>query len=128
MFRTYRNQMIALLIWIPIIIVIFKIVSDRQIASLLASVGFIVIPGYFLFLEIKNDTEGDTIYRNFLAVFLICFSIPILLVRILNWGEDFTKLTIVGIQATRLHTISGFAYLFLIAASVRQFIRELGES
>lgn len=113
----YRNQSIVLGMWIVSVIFIFKLIPDRQVASVVAGTGFVVIPVSFLFFELKRIPLA-IIHISALVIFLVASALPIFLLRVLNWGVDFNQLSVAGIGAPELHNISNALYLLMLGSAL----------
>ena len=109
----YRNQLAVFLLWAVCVIVFFKFIPDRQTAALIAGMGFIFLPGLFLFLELRA-AQKSKIHIMALCLFLVVSALPIFLLRVIYWGENFSTLTLFGIPATNLHQISNFIFLVVM--------------
>lgn len=113
---SYKKQIGLLVLWVIAVIFIFKIISDKQMAALLAGIGFLLLPSLFLYFEFKN--EKNKIHVAALLLFLFCSAIPIFLLRIFNWGVDFKSLNLLGIPAGALHLSSNFLYILVIISAI----------
>lgn len=111
----YRNELAIFLLWAVCVIVFFKFIPDKQIAALLASLGFIVWPCVFIWLELKSP-KPEKFHVAALALFLIAAAVPIFFLRVLNWNVDFSTLTLMGLPAVELHKTSNFFYLVVMVS------------
>lgn len=111
-----RVQFMILGLWVPVVLLLFKLIEDRSLAAVLAGVGFIVWPLLFLVLEFKfrSFTLYSKIHRVGCLQFLILFAIPLFAVRILNWGVPFSELSLAGVRASTIHQYSNGSYLIMI--------------
>ena len=123
---TYRVQFTILALWVPVVIVIFKLIEDRQLAALIAGVGFIFWPLVFIGHEIfqRNKANRSNIHLLGCLQFLLLFAVPLFLLRVLNWGVSFNELSLLGVPATQLHRFSNMSYLVMILAIVFSSYRE----
>ena len=113
---TYRAQSSFLVFWVLIVTLLFKIIPDKQTAGVIAGVGFILLPSFFLFLEFVN--EKSKIHIAVLALFLSCSALPIFLLRVFNWTADFKTLSILGVSTNTLHLMSNFIYILIIISAI----------
>lgn len=111
----YRNQLAVFLLWAVCVIVFFKFIPDRQIAAIFAGAGFIIWPSLFLFLEMRAEKKSK-VHIFALALFLVAAALPIFLLRVIHWGEDFSTLTLLGMPAVNLHKTSNFFYLIVMVS------------
>jgi hypothetical protein len=111
--KKYLYQFGVLLVWMICVVLLFKFIESKQIASVWAGLGFVAIPIVLLLLELRQS-QKNKLQIFILFLFLILSALPIFLLRILNWGVDFSTLTLAGIPATSLHGISNFFYLLMM--------------
>jgi hypothetical protein len=122
MLISYRNQIIILVLWILVVTALFKFISDRQVAAVIAGLGFILIPFSFLISELKNKMNPFHIFT--LIFFLSMSAVPIFGMRVVNWGVEFNSLNLLGIEAQFLHKISSYFYMLIMISTVYCFIKE----
>jgi len=114
--KIYLYQVEVLIIWIAIVVMLFKYVPSKQIAGAVAGLGFVLLPSLFLIYELRQPLKNK-FYIFVLGVFLLTNALPIFLLRILNWGVDFSELSLVGIPANKFHGISNIMYLIMLITS-----------
>ncbi len=100
------------------VVLIFKIIPDKAIAATVAGVLFVVTPAWQMW-----DQYGRSRFRNKLwyigeLQFWILFALPILGVRLLNWGVEFSELSVFGVPAPLLHQWSSKSYMVMMIATV----------
>ena len=122
MLISYRNQIIILVLWILVVTALFKFISDRQIAAVIAGLGFIFTALIFLISELKNKKNPFHIFT--LIIFLTFSAVPIFGLRVLNWGVEFDSLNLFGIEAHFLHKISSYMYMLMMISAAYCFIKE----
>ncbi len=120
--KVYLYQFLVLLFWIVIVILLFKFISEKQVAAVFAGVGFILWPTLIFAYE-WNQKPREKIYLGILAIFLVANALPLFLLRVLNWGADFSSLSLFGIPATRFHATSNILYLLVMASCAFCFIK-----
>mgnify|MGYP001578202072 CR=1 FL=1 len=122
----YRNQCVILILWIFIVLGLFKLISDRPTAALLAGTGFVFFPLWFLYSEIIN--QKNKIHILALSLFLLCSALPIFFLRVTNWGADFTLLGLghgqFQISASQLHKYSNYLYMLMLGSTIYHLIKE----
>lgn len=104
------------IIWIVVVTLLFKFIPSKQVASVIAGFGFVLWPALFLIFELRQSAK-DKFYMIVLGAFLFANALPIFLLRILNWGTDFSELSLLGIPAPRFHSSSNFMYLVMMLTS-----------
>ena len=108
---SYKKQSIVLAVWIVVVVTLFNAFSDRMIASLFATAGFVLWPTFFLISELAN--ERRKIHTFSLLVFLLLAAIPLLYLRVSNWGADFSNLELFGLKAESIHKNANYLYFFI---------------
>jgi hypothetical protein len=122
MLISYRNQIIILVLWILVVTALFKFISDRHMAAVIAGLGFIIIPFSFLISELKNKKNVFHIFT--LTFFLLMSAVPIFGIRVVYWGVEFKSLNFLGIEAQFLHKISSYFYVLIMISTVYCFLKE----
>lgn len=117
----YKVQVISLVVWIVVVLFIFKFVPDRPTAGLIAGVGFLILPSLFLIAELAG--EKRKLHMASLTVFLACSALPIFLLRIFNWGAEFGTLNFYGLSAVLLHRFSNYFYLVMLGSAIYHWRR-----
>ena len=121
----YRYQLLMLLIWIPCVMVLFKIIEERKVAAVFAGAGFLILPCLFLFFEFfSKKKQRSRVLILFTGLFLVFSALPIFLLRILNWNADFSQLSILGITADQMHKGSNYNYIVMVFAMAYLSYRE----
>ena len=110
---TYFKQTCILVLWIPLVILLFRFISDRQMAALVAGLGFLLLPLFFFGYELSKNKMKSWLVVIGCLQFLI-FALPIFLLRVLNWGIAFNDLFFLGIPASSLHHYSNVSYFALL--------------
>lgn len=124
----YRFEFFIMALWIIAVILFFKLIPNKQVASLVAGLGFVLIPSVFIFLEFKKAKAAIS-HVVILAVFLVLAALPIFLSRILNWGQDFSSLTVFGVPLELIHKYSNGLYIIMMLSALYQvyFGKEKGQ-
>lgn len=120
---SYGIQLIVLTGWVFAVGIIFTIISDKQVAGVVAGSGFIILPCALIFSELKSR-QRHVLNIIGASVFLMFSALPIFLLRITNWGIEFKSLTLLGISADGLHRISNVLYLFMAVPVAISWYRE----
>lgn len=120
---SYRTQSLILCAWILVVIFLFRFVPDRQIAATFAGVGFVLWPSLFLMSEFAKYPRIAKLHTIILAVFLLFCAVPILLLRVMNWGVPFDQLGILGISGNFIHKTSNYIYIVMLLSAIYQYFR-----
>ncbi|MBY0555521.1 hypothetical protein K2P97_13400 [bacterium] len=119
---SYLAQISLLVIWVVVVMALFRLIPDRQIAATIAGAGFILLPSAFLFSELSHTKHVWHLFT--LGFFLAMSAFPIFGLRVLNWGVEFDTLSILGVPAYFLHKISSYLYFLIILSAVYYLIQE----
>lgn len=111
----YKVQILFLSLWAGLVVVLFRLVQDRQTAAVIAGLGFILIPSYFSFFEVHRRNKRHLVL---LGGFLLFSALPIFLMRLIYWGQPFGELMFLGVQMSYLHRLSNFLYLLMLASAI----------
>ena len=116
-FNNYKNLFI-LFAWIPLVILIFKFIHPKEVASLFAGVGFILIPIFLLYSR-RHEVRSSPFWCFSVIQFLLLFAVPIFTLRILYWGTPFQDISVNGFQPTEfLHKGANMSYLVMLLAEI----------
>lgn len=118
---SYKTQVIGLVVWILIVFGIFRGVPDKQLAGFIAGIGFLILPILFFVTEIKG--AKNNLHMASLLIFLLCAALPIFIVRIATWGEDFNTTDFFGVPSPVLHKLANFLYLGMLASAIYHWRR-----
>jgi hypothetical protein len=110
----YRQYLSIEALVVLLVLGSFRLIPDRQIASVVASSLFLFSTLGILFWESKfpGFTRRASFYTLF--VFLIFSIIPVMALRFLNWGVPFEELSLMGIPGTQLHQFSNYLFIALM--------------
>ena len=120
---SYKVQVIALVVWIVMVLCLFKFVPNKQVAGLFAGFGFLILPILLLVNEFKG--EKSRLHMASLIIFLVFTALPILLVRVTTWGEDFSTTDFYGVPSMFLHRLANFLYLGMVASAIYHWRRSV---
>lgn len=119
----YRTQIIILSVWILVVMLLFRLMPDRQVAATLAGIGFVLWPVLFLVSEYLRRPALNTSHIIVLGVFLLFCALPILLLRVLNWGVPFDQLSFMGIPGPVIHKASNYIYILMLVSAIYHYVR-----
>ncbi|UOF02880.1 hypothetical protein [Bdellovibrio reynosensis] len=110
----FLYYLIAELVVIVLVMVIFRFIPDRQIAATTAGFLFVGLPLGMMVLEYRG--AGLEQFYWFVAVlqFWTLFALPILGLRLANWGVPFDQLSFIGISGPSLHQWSSKSYIVMM--------------
>ena len=117
---TYRIQFIILAIWIPVVLILFKVIEDKPVAAMIAGVGFVLLPAIFLINEAiaKAHRKISIIHIVGCLQFLVLFALPIMYLRVSNLNAPFNELSLLGVPGSQLHRFSNISYMIMTVAVV----------
>lgn len=110
--------LIYLLIQLAVVMsvtMIFKVISDRQVAATVAGFLFVGVPALLMVLEYRRARLSEFIWFVTVLQFWTMFALPILGMRLLNWGVSFETLSFFGIPGPVLHQWSSKSYMIMMA-------------
>lgn len=117
-FRTiFTFEFVVLLLWIPCVILIFKLIEDRKIAGLVAGTGFLLIPLFNILRERKTMTSMPLRLSRIIAsgLFFFLSALPIFLYRVFNWEKNLEDISVLGfITGRQLHSLSNILFVTMV--------------
>ncbi|WP_374078249.1 hypothetical protein [Bdellovibrio bacteriovorus] len=112
--NAFLGYLIAQVIVIVLVMVIFKFIPDRQIAATVAGVLFVGLPVVLMVLEYRRAELSQFFWFVAVLQFWTLFALPILGIRLLNWGVPFEELSFLGIPGPVLHQWSSKSYMVMM--------------
>ena len=94
----------------------FALILNKQVAGLFAGAGFVLVSFFVIRGEIKRSGSIKTILGIGHTAFFLLSTVPMIFVRLLNWGIPMTELTIMGLPGPKFHELSStfFAVLMML--------------
>ncbi|MBO9666933.1 MAG: hypothetical protein J7501_08985 [Bdellovibrio sp.] len=122
-----RNKFLEyLLVQFAVIIavmIIFKVIPDRQIAATVAGFLFVIMPVGLMAWEYKRAGFEETIWFVGVLQFWTVFALPILGIRLFNWGVPFEQLSFWRISGPALHQWSSKSYMVMMAVTAIRWFK-----
>lgn len=115
--NAFLGYLIAQVIVIFAVLVIFRVIPDRQTAATVAGVPFVLLPLVLMVLEYRRAELQEMFWFVAVLQFWTVFALPILGIRLMNWGVPFDQLSFVGIPGPVLHQFSSKSYLVMMAVT-----------
>lgn len=97
---------------------IFRFIEDRQIAATVAGFLFVLVPLVLMALEYRRAGLREKLWFAGVLQFWVLFALPILGVRLLNWGVPFEQLSVLGVPGPVLHQFSSKSYMVMMVITV----------
>lgn len=113
-FFVYLNIQVVI---IALVMVIFKFIVDRQVAATVAGSLFVVLPVVLMGFEYKRAQLKHFYWFLSVMQFWTLFALPIMGIRLLNWGVPFDQLSFLGIAGPFLHHWSSKSYMVMMAVT-----------
>ena len=113
----YFGELLAYFVWGICVFLIFTLIENKQVAGSVAGVGFLLLPLFFLIQEFKQPQRKSKLHMGVLLSFLILSVLPIILLRVFNYGVDFNTLSVFGFPAQKIHRYSNLIYLLMMASA-----------
>lgn len=110
----YRNYL-SIQVFVMIgVLLSFKVIPEKQVAALVAGLLFLVSSLGILLVELKQpDFKKRFTFWGTLA-FVVLSALPILGLRVLNWGVPFDQLSVLGIPGPELHKFSNYMFFIMV--------------
>lgn len=110
----------VLALWALVVPFIFKYVSERPVAAVIAGIGFILWPGLLMLNEFRVDQIKNYFFWLATGQFWLLFAWPMFLLRVLNWGTPFEQLSFLGVPGPMFHEYSTKSYTLMLILMVVQ--------
>lgn len=115
--NAFFGYLIAEVIVILAVVALFRGIADRQVAATLAGVLFVTLPVVMMVLEYRRAELSQMLWFVVVMQFWTLFALPILGMRLLNWGIPFEQLSFLGIPGPVLHQWSSKSYIAMMVAT-----------
>ncbi len=106
-----------------LVILIFRYSPNRQIAGVVAGSLFISIGAFILYSLRLKSLRFKTFTFPAALVHLFATALPLLIVRILNWGTPHADLFVWGLPAPTFHKLAEKIFMILMLCTVFDFLR-----
>lgn len=124
MFSRFRRYIFIQGFAVGLVVILFKIFSDKKVASVFASSAFALASFLVAYLEIKkNDFKKHFTFWSTL-IFVVCFIGPIIILRALSWENEFNTAELFGLTGQRWHQISNYGFMLMLACYFIDSLRE----
>lgn len=105
---------------IPLVMLIFKLPAEKRWLSLAAN-------GVFWCIAVLTISARGSARKPIMLAgmqFLLLAVIPITILRVLSWNDDFNTAEIVGITGKQWHSLSNISFLVMMAVTLVMLFRE----
>lgn len=103
---------------IVLVVMIFKLIPEKQIAATVAGFLFVLLPPILMTVEYRRAGLSQFWWFVLTMQFWTLFALPILGIRLLNWGVPFDQLSFLGIPGPVLHQWSSKSYMVMMLVTV----------
>lgn len=110
----YLKQTLFLLLWIVVVVLLFRFIENKKIAAVIAGLGFVMLPLGILRLEMQKAELKSWLILIGGLQFLLFFAAPIFFLRMTYWELPFEEIYFYGVPATDLHRYSNASYLLFV--------------
>jgi len=123
--KTFLKILIVQILTIPMIVFLFKILQNNKVSGLIAGSVFFALSLFFL-QRLFYRTKYLKTFSFYGIIFHLVFAvIPLMLVRLVYINEDFSNLTVFGLQAQSFHKISESIYMIMVLCTLLDLVRVL---
>lgn len=100
---------------VPTVIAIFKNIHPKNIAAIYAGSVFVLLSLSVIFMEFHKRRKLLILSLSFWGAFLfmLLFSLPMLITRVLNFHIDFENLEILYMNAQQFHKVSNYGFIMM---------------
>ena len=125
MFKDPKNLLTFLALeiaTIPFVIIIFKNISPRNVAAIIAGSVFVAL-GMYILKKSWPYKKSITVYV--ISLHLFGFALPMLFTRLLYWNKKFEEIAIFGLKGPAFHRLSEALFSILIVGTLIDLTRTL---
>lgn len=106
-----------------LVILIFRYTPSRNVAGVMAGSLFISVGAYIVFNLKAKSARFKTFTFPAALVHLFVTAIPLLTVRLMNWGTPHAELSVWGLPAPTFHMLAEKIFLILMLCTVFDFLK-----
>lgn len=110
----FRNYLSLEAFVILLVILSFRVIPDRKVASLFTSFLFIGSTLGLMYWETRYPDYRKRASFWGLLVFLVFSAVPVFLMRVLNWDMEFDAITVAGISGAEMHKASNYVFIIMM--------------
>jgi hypothetical protein len=119
----YRKYMIVQLATILGVILIFKLVSPKELAGLINGILFTISSAYIVYSERKRFPRSLSGWGA--IIFIVMGVLPVALGRLLTLGSEFnSSLIFGGLTGADLHRFSNYPFILMLMSFFVESYRE----
>jgi hypothetical protein len=123
----YHIYLLAQMLVILMVIMLFRTMADKKVASLIASLLFLGISLGCFFIEYKKARFKSKLFWVTGLQFFLLFAVPIFSMRLLYWTQEFADIAVLGVGAASLHRFSSMSYaLWMAGCLIQSFQKKKG--
>lgn len=111
----YRTYLFIQALAALLVMVTFRVVSDRQIASVIATCWFLLASGGVVLYELRGPDAKKSMAFWATAIFIVFFIFPTIYLRVISWNSNFDEAMILGLSGGQLHRASNIGFLAMVA-------------
>ncbi|UYL09863.1 hypothetical protein B9G69_004645 [Bdellovibrio sp. SKB1291214] len=119
----FLEYLVVQVLVIAAVMLIFAVIKNKQIAATIAGVLFVVMPISLMAWEHKKEGFQEMTWFAGMLQFWVIFALPILGIRLLNWGVPFDQLFFWGIPGPLLHSWSSKSYMVMMLVTAIRWWR-----
>lgn len=108
-----RTYLLVQAVVVLLVVLIFRNIQDRRLAGLIAGGLFILSASSVALYEFRFGSALKSFSFWGSLCFLLFSAFPIFFLRISKWNEDFSQVSLFGLQGPQLHQMGNL--LFLLA-------------
>lgn len=118
----YLVYLVYFLLTIPTVLLLFKLIEPRKLASVFAASLFITCSLLPIWGETKNKTKSTFVFWAAVG-FLVLFSAPMTLVRLINYDIDFSSISFGSISGPEFHKYSNYGFIILLTSTIIDYFQ-----
>lgn len=118
----YLVYLLYFLLTIPAVMILFKFIEPRKVASIFAATLFITCSLLPIWGEIKNKTKTTFVFWAAIG-FLFLFSAPMIIVRLVNYDVDFSSINFGPITGPEFHKYSNYGFIILLTSTIVDYVQ-----
>jgi hypothetical protein len=124
MISKHRKYIFLQLVIVVLVILSFRLIPEKRMASLVATSLFLLGAGFVLLMEAKTSQGRKGLSFLSTLIFVLFFVVPIIVLRIKSWDGVFELESLFGITGGQLHRGSNVAFMVMLSCYFFESLKE----
>ncbi|MGE0764582.1 MAG: hypothetical protein AB7N80_15005 [Bdellovibrionales bacterium] len=104
-------------------VVSFRLIEERWQAAMVAGAGFVLVGVWMVLKTLRWPNRFRMFSFYFARLHLWLFALPMLLVRLKNFGHDFSQVHFLGVPGPTFHKVAEVVFMLMMVGTFVDLLR-----